>query len=71
MPDAVTSSVSHSHRPRPGEESDVVVRVYALTDVGHTRDHNEDTFLVADLSTGMTVGSCVLGDFTPYERTPG
>ena len=26
---------------------------------------------VADLSTGMTVGSCVLGDFTPYERTPG
>ena len=26
---------------------------------------------VADLSTGMTVGSCVLGDFTPYERTRG
>jgi protein phosphatase len=27
------------------------------TDVGRTRDHNEDTFLVADLSTGETVGA--------------
>ncbi len=26
---------------------------------------------VADLSTGMTVGSCVFGDFTPYESTRG
>jgi len=26
---------------------------------------------VADLSTGMTVGTCVFGDFTPYERTHG
>ena len=26
---------------------------------------------VADLTTGMTVGSCVFGDFTPYERTRG
>ena len=26
---------------------------------------------VADLSTGMTVGSCVFGDFTPYEGTRG
>jgi len=33
----------------------VVARVFALTDVGHTREHNEDTFLVADLESGMPV----------------
>ena len=32
----------------------VVVRVSARTDVGRTRDHNEDTFLVADLTKGTT-----------------
>ena len=26
---------------------------------------------VADLTSGMTVGSCVFGDFTPYEGTRG
>ena len=26
---------------------------------------------VADLTSGMTVGSCVFGDFTPYERPNG
>ena len=30
----------------------VEVSVFAKTDLGRTRDHNEDTFLVADLSTG-------------------
>ncbi len=30
----------------------VEVSVYAQTDLGRTREHNEDTFLVADLSTG-------------------
>lgn len=27
--------------------------MFALTDVGHTREHNEDTFLVANLEAGM------------------
>ncbi len=31
-----------------------VVTVYARTDLGKTRDHNEDTFLVADLTTGKS-----------------
>lgn len=30
----------------------IQVTVFAKTDLGRTRDHNEDTFLVADLSTG-------------------
>jgi serine/threonine protein phosphatase PrpC len=30
----------------------VEVSVFAKTDLGRSRDHNEDTFLVADLSTG-------------------
>jgi protein phosphatase len=30
----------------------VQVSVFAKTDLGRTRDHNEDTFLVADLTTG-------------------
>lgn len=33
---------------------DVVVHVSAQTDVGRTREHNEDTFLVADLTKGTT-----------------
>jgi protein phosphatase len=31
------------------------VRLYGATDVGHTREHNEDTFLVADLEAGHVV----------------
>ncbi len=30
-----------------------------------------DIAQVADLSSGITVGSCVLGDFVPYTRTSG
>jgi len=53
--DAVTVSDSHSPSPTAGIDPRVLVRVYALTDVGHTRDHNEDTYLVADLERGTPV----------------
>ena len=32
-------------------QGDVVVHVFGRTDVGRTREHNEDTFAVADLTT--------------------
>lgn len=35
----------------PGPSGDVIVHVFGRTDVGRVRDHNEDSFLVADLST--------------------
>ncbi len=31
------------------------MRLYGATDVGHTREHNEDTFLVADLEAGAVI----------------
>ena len=37
---------SHSRR------GPIVVHVFGKTDVGRTREHNEDSFVVADLSTG-------------------
>jgi protein phosphatase len=51
----VTVSELHSDRPSASGEPRVLVRVYALTDVGHTREHNEDTFLVADLESGEPI----------------
>lgn len=35
-------------------EPPIAVTVYARTDLGRTREHNEDAFLVADLSTGRS-----------------
>ena len=32
-------------------QGDIVVHVFGRTDVGRTREHNEDTFTVADLTT--------------------
>jgi PPM family protein phosphatase len=34
--------------------AEVIVRVAGLTDVGRTREHNEDAFVVADLTSGKT-----------------
>ena len=51
----MTASVSHSSNSQPNGDHQVVVRVFALTDVGHTREHNEDTFLVAELDGAQAV----------------
>lgn len=48
--DAVTVPAPHTER-LPGDHR-VVTRVFALTDVGRVREHNEDMFLVADLEAG-------------------
>lgn len=36
-----------------GDGGSIMVEVYAVTDVGRTREHNEDAFLVSDLATGQ------------------
>ena len=51
----VTSFALHPTPVPPDAEPRVVVRLYGATDVGHTREHNEDTFLVADLETGTVI----------------
>jgi len=45
-------------KPSPNPDSpnaEVIVRVAGLTDVGRTREHNEDAFIVADLTSGTTI----------------
>ena len=43
-PSAIPASVT--------QRGQIIVHVFGRTDVGLTREHNEDTFVVADLSTG-------------------
>lgn len=51
--DAVTVTTFDSNSaPTPRDDRRVEVRVFALTDVGCSREHNEDAFLVANLESG-------------------
>ena len=51
----MTVSVSTSPDFLPNDNHQVVVRVFALSDVGQTREHNEDAFLVAELDAAQEV----------------
>ena len=53
--DAVTVNAFDSNSAHPSGDRRVVARVFALTDVGQSREHNEDTFLVADLESGSAL----------------
>lgn len=60
------------HRPLNRERRDVSLEqvralVFAKTDLGRTRDHNEDTFLIADLTARTT---CTLAGATEHEIGP-
>lgn len=47
-------------------DAKILVHVYAITDVGRTREHNEDAFMVADLDTAQPIAFP-----TEQIKTPG
>jgi protein phosphatase len=53
-PIGTVSGAEHSLRPTSTTDAaGLVVRVFGRTDVGMIREHNEDNFLIADLSQGL------------------
>ncbi len=41
--------------PPGGNDAPIMVEIFALSDVGRTREHNEDAFVVADLASGTPI----------------
>ncbi len=50
MKTPIGMSAARLPTPPAGNDAPIMVDVFALSDVGRTRDHNEDAFVVADLS---------------------
>jgi len=54
--DATGARLTVNHHPTPTDPitppGAIVLHVFAHSDVGRTREHNEDAFVVADLSRG-------------------
>jgi len=48
----VSVPLAAGSKPSPSPSGDVVVQVFGRTDVGRMREHNEDAFVVADLTRG-------------------
>lgn len=51
----MTASAPQPNSQSAADSPRVVARIFALTDVGRSREHNEDTFLVADLDSALPI----------------
>jgi protein phosphatase len=50
--DLVSAPLAAGSKSSPSPGGEIVVRVFGRTDVGRMREHNEDAFVVADLTRG-------------------
>jgi len=64
----VTTSANPVTSDTSPNSGDIVVHVFGRTDVGRTREHNEDAFIVADLTTGNATLRPEVRTHQPGER---